>query len=783
MPKGRCGGVKSARTKRKRMMAALRKDLMNRRQLNSLNISLKHQYSASLPVLTTERLNAANLDTRRSFQKTRSSRNTSVMSTSSGTDETCLSPNDLRKMKMLQTLLKMGTDLPKKKTITKEEFAQSDEKKVLKYLANSSRRGSLTARTLVSFQRKTSFDNDSSADESSSESLLPPIPPEKKKFASKARALSWLHSKRSQDFISPEPVKVSRRRKKKQNGSKRFRRLAKFLVVFFRSWKIHATKVHQVLGYIDSLQLMSDKPPKQDLLFDITEYKGTKEASLSQEAKRILRKRSTERTPAELRYVQVALGNYKSVASYPSRMRKLIAEKGWYEEFESKRVIVREGHVPMGFYFILSGSALVSEMDEDRQMAQTILVLTRGDSFGELAIVNRSRRQATVISKEPLELLVLSNNDFIEIFMVGGMADSNEPFLRSIPCLKGWPIERLSDDGDGSKNVMFSYFKRGTVLVKDSLKSDWVFIIKSGSCDVMKKLETVDITKTVKIKENKDWKVKLKDELKSEKTTGISHEEKIRVAFDDKIIQLQQINQRIRNTLLPVIEDEQNEQISLQELTDTTPSRPVLISQGSSRHTDKSITREASGKLSNIENLLQRRPYMSSSNSSHPSTVEVRGSVFESKNGVHQDTSVCEESNPPSRELCNSCTSHSKRVETPPNVPTFVSIQNLVKGGVFGIQDLFFEDQPQFILVSRGVECIMISKKFYMQHASHAFLTKLREKVYPYPSEADLQSKLEHKYQWQQHKKEEIYEVIKCIKLKKRGPANSRYILPKIATY
>ena len=46
-----------------------------------------------------------------------------------------------------------------------------------------------------------------------------------------------------------------------------------------------------------------------------------------------------------------------------------------------------------------------------------------------------------------------------------------------------------------------------------------------------------------------------------------------------------------------------------------------------------------------------------------------------------------------------------------------------------GLSDLFFDNQPSMTLVSNGAECISISKKLFMEHASHAFVTRIREDV------------------------------------------------------
>ena len=69
------------------------------------------------------------------------------------------------------------------------------------------------------------------------------------------------------------------------------------------------------------------------------------------------------------------------------------------------------------------------------------------------------RRSATITSKEEIELLALSREDFVDIFM--NLKASEEPehikFLRGVDILKGWPIETLPYD-DPTK-CLFMYFR------------------------------------------------------------------------------------------------------------------------------------------------------------------------------------------------------------------------------------------------------------------------------------------------------------------------------------
>ena len=46
---------------------------------------------------------------------------------------------------------------------------------------------------------------------------------------------------------------------------------------------------------------------------------------------------------------------------------------------------------------------------------RTIMFLNRGDSFGDIAILNNARRETTVISRDKIELLVMSDNVSLDI--------------------------------------------------------------------------------------------------------------------------------------------------------------------------------------------------------------------------------------------------------------------------------------------------------------------------------------------------------------------------------
>ena len=78
-------------------------------------------------------------------------------------------------------------------------------------------------------------------------------------------------------------------------------------------------------------------------------------------------------------------------------------------EFEPEDVIVTEGETGVGFHLILSGRAKV--LAGKRQLAS----LGPGDFFGELSLIDRGPRTATVVATTRLKTLSLVSWEFLPL--------------------------------------------------------------------------------------------------------------------------------------------------------------------------------------------------------------------------------------------------------------------------------------------------------------------------------------------------------------------------------
>jgi CRP/FNR family cyclic AMP-dependent transcriptional regulator len=75
-------------------------------------------------------------------------------------------------------------------------------------------------------------------------------------------------------------------------------------------------------------------------------------------------------------------------------------------EVPKGKVLVEEGRIGLEFFIVVTGSALVT------RNGRKVATLGPGDYFGELALLDRRPRSASVTSETDLDVLVLSQRQF-----------------------------------------------------------------------------------------------------------------------------------------------------------------------------------------------------------------------------------------------------------------------------------------------------------------------------------------------------------------------------------
>jgi CRP/FNR family transcriptional regulator, cyclic AMP receptor protein len=83
-----------------------------------------------------------------------------------------------------------------------------------------------------------------------------------------------------------------------------------------------------------------------------------------------------------------------------------VAKRAEDVNVEAGKVLVSEGAAGAEFFVILDGQAAVS------RHGQEVATLGPGDFFGDLALLDRAPRNATITAKTPMELVVLGQREF-----------------------------------------------------------------------------------------------------------------------------------------------------------------------------------------------------------------------------------------------------------------------------------------------------------------------------------------------------------------------------------
>ncbi|XP_054763252.2 uncharacterized protein LOC129269790 [Lytechinus pictus] len=571
-------------------------------------------------------------------------------------------------------------------------------------------------------------------------SLLPPediLPGQRGSFEGMKRStLSRRRSPLPEDLNIAVPDRMS-----VKLARERFRRIARLVLNCVKICRRSYLNIEEERSEFQSFIQVGTRSHDGDrLFFDPDYFKADKSQRLSEETKRILTAHPHNRTEKDLKYVQIALRNIKAFAEYPIRMQGRLCKAGWLETYGANRAVLRQGHPPHAFYFILSGTLIVTIFmmhgPKGKPSTQTVAFLRRGQSFGELAILNETVRASTVITKSRCELLVISVEDFQDIFMVsGGIKSVNDPdqhaFLTSLRFLTHWPIHIIPTH---PKDCLFHFFATGDVLVQDSNQSDWIYIIKSGSCSVLKKLKSVpeNVHSSYKRKDvcmtwNKD--TTLVASIMDDKNKSPSRK-KVKVNNNNRRdIPSSETSRRSSTTVSSISIKGHGSETSSVIPPITRKSQGVYLKTGSARDDGKDdndsgsdVEKEELGEDGLPVNFVnQRRTF-------------------------HTDLDIAKKT--------------SDQPTDADKDPMFVTIQLLLKGGVFGVNNIVFPDQPSLSLISNGAECIMIRKSFYLEHAAEDTLSLLRKNEFPYPTEEQLQEKLQKHMNWNAYKDHTVRSVV-----------------------
>jgi putative peptide zinc metalloprotease protein len=173
---------------------------------------------------------------------------------------------------------------------------------------------------------------------------------------------------------------------------------------------------------------------------------------------------------------------------FSDEAREEIADHVELVRVDAGRPIVRQGERGDRFYVVRSGTFEVT-VEGDGGEHRRIRKVERGRSFGEVALLERTTRTATVRALEPSQVFALDKGTFDRVIAERmEVAEEMRNDLRSVALIRSLDPFRSLDDADAARLVKgadFRNFGPGDRIVKQGDPGDSFFVVASGQVEIV----------------------------------------------------------------------------------------------------------------------------------------------------------------------------------------------------------------------------------------------------------------------------------------------------------
>jgi len=174
---------------------------------------------------------------------------------------------------------------------------------------------------------------------------------------------------------------------------------------------------------------------------------------------------------------------------------KKIARKATVEERTDGEYIIKEGQIGDKFYIIKTGTVEVTAK-EASGVQKHLALLTSGDYFGEIALLEKVPRTASCIARGEVEVISVSKEDFDAVvkshFELAGKIDraaAKCALVRKVPLFSDFTASQL-------RKIMLKFkterYDAGARIVRQGDIGDKFYVIESGEVEVRVEDDTKD---------------------------------------------------------------------------------------------------------------------------------------------------------------------------------------------------------------------------------------------------------------------------------------------------
>ncbi|XP_033123945.1 uncharacterized protein LOC117122470 [Anneissia japonica] len=273
-----------------------------------------------------------------------------------------------------------------------------------------------------------------------------------------------------------------------------------------------AIRIIKIVSLIASCMLRSSKDSTTETFVAQLHYITSRPENLPFNKKRFLKDNSLrvpswlpqiadtlpkDRTPEAIYKLYGVMNDMKSFERFTPKVRLELCRVARYMSCGKGRVIVRQGHVGFGFYFIYSGSVFVQLDIADQTgvvTSQTVNIIGKGACFGELALLGDGRRTASIICRETTELFEIEKDTFLESCPYIYEDELNEKIdiASKFEFFRKWPKSSLHRLCFESQIQEVPY---GRIVDRDTVATDYLYFVLKGKLVMLKEL---DLTRFIK---------------------------------------------------------------------------------------------------------------------------------------------------------------------------------------------------------------------------------------------------------------------------------------------
>jgi CRP-like cAMP-binding protein/Zn-dependent protease len=156
--------------------------------------------------------------------------------------------------------------------------------------------------------------------------------------------------------------------------------------------------------------------------------------------------------------------------------------------FPAGRPVFRQGDRPDAFYVVRRGTLVVVEEDPDTGKERVLRTLGRGESFGEIGLIDGSSRTATVRPLEDSQLFEVDEGTFDRLLADMLHRPDFEPTLQAVAELRQLPAFATLGADDLAQVLEHGGWVNvapGTTVIEQGAEGDAFYAIRSGQVDVL----------------------------------------------------------------------------------------------------------------------------------------------------------------------------------------------------------------------------------------------------------------------------------------------------------